>query len=141
MRILIVEDDENSRVLLATILDSCGYQTNGVSNGVEALTAITHTRPDLIISDIMMPEMDGFALCRAVKSHPDLAAIPFVFYSATYTTPPDIQLAEELGASLFLIKPMDPEDLIAQIQRMLPLTAHAAALPPIPAVDGNALDA
>ena len=75
MRILIVEDDENSRVLLATILDSCGYQTNGVSNGVEALTAITHTRPDLIISDIMMPEMDGQQALRNIRAQEEARGI------------------------------------------------------------------
>jgi CheY-like chemotaxis protein len=78
--------------------------------------------------------MDGFALCRAVKSHPDTAAIPFVFYTATYTTPPDIQLAEELGATLFLVKPLDPEALIAHIHRILPQT-DSSPTAPIPAVN------
>lgn len=89
MRILVVEDDENSRVLQHTILEAAGYKVTSAGNGKEALDRVYEAKPDLIISDIMMPEMDGFALCRVLKSDPVFVRIPFIFYTATFTTEED----------------------------------------------------
>ena len=72
-------------------------------------------KPDLIISDILMPEMDGFSLCRSVKQDDELKKIPFVFYTASYVDERDEKLALELGASRFIRKPLDPADFISAI--------------------------
>jgi len=101
-KILIVDDIEQNRYLLQTILGASGYETHEVSNGVEALALARHNPPDLIISDILMPQMDGFALCRECKHDDALHSIPFVFYTATYTDPRDRDLGLRLGAARLL---------------------------------------
>ncbi|HMP73633.1 MAG TPA: response regulator [Kiritimatiellia bacterium] len=135
MKILVVEDDENSRVLQHTLLESCGYSVTSAGNGREALKAMTDQLPDLILSDIMMPQMDGFAFCRAVKNNPATAHIPFVFYSATFTTEADRQLAEELGGDRFLVKPMEPDALLAALRGIA-----KGGKPVSHAVDHDAID-
>ena len=79
MKILIVEDVEDSRVYLRQALESAGYETIESSNGAEALLAAQQDPPDMIVSDIMMPEMDGFELCLRVKNDEKLKHIPFIF--------------------------------------------------------------
>ena len=137
MKILVAEDDENSRVLQHTILEAAGYEVASVTDGREALEAIARAQPDLIISDIMMPEMDGFALCRAVKCDPTRAHIPFIFYTATYTSSADQRLAMELGAARFLIKPLETDALIAQVREVLAQGPATLA----PALNLEAIDA
>jgi len=83
MKILIVEDMEDSRVYLRQALESAEHEIIESTNGVEAMIAAQQDPPDLIISDIMMPEMDGFELCLRVKNHEKLKHIPFIFYTAT----------------------------------------------------------
>ncbi|MFH0881094.1 MAG: response regulator [Lentisphaerota bacterium] len=119
MKILMVEDDKISRIRLQTILRSGGYEVLSACNGKEALTLTRKDRPDLVISDILMPEMDGYTLCRMLKSDPKTAPIPFIFISVTYTSERDRQFAMDLGAARFLIKPMDRRDLLTQIQETL----------------------
>ena len=119
MKILIVEDDINSRILLERALLSQGYAVDSAANGVEALEKARLSPPDLIVSDIMMPEMDGFELCRKVKTDDRLRTIPFVYYTATFIEPQDEKLAMSLGASHFLIKPMAPEDLFLAIRKII----------------------
>jgi PAS domain S-box-containing protein len=119
MNILIVEDDSNSRVFLERALLSQGYTVESAANGVQALEKALLSPPDLIISDIMMPEMDGFELCRRVKSDERLRTIPFVFYTATYIDQKDEKLAMGIGASRFLIKPMEPEKFFRTIRGVI----------------------
>ena len=76
-------------------------------------------RPDLIISDILMPEMDGFILCQAVKGMADLRNRPFVFHTATYTDPADERLGLSLGASAYIQKPMEPPEFLQRIDDIL----------------------
>ncbi|MES2546634.1 MAG: EAL domain-containing protein [Pseudomonadota bacterium] len=118
MNILVAEDDENSRQLLETVLTAKGYTVASFDNGLKALSYL-HTEPvDLIISDILMPEMDGYGLCRAVKQNQSLQHIPILFYTATYTSDQDKRFALSLGATKFLIKPMlMPEllDIVADV--------------------------
>jgi CheY-like chemotaxis protein len=87
MKILVVEDNEDSRILLESLLEANGYEVESAENGIVAFELATRRPPDLIISDILMPEMDGYVLCRAVKADEQLRAIPFVFYTATYISP------------------------------------------------------
>jgi PAS domain S-box-containing protein len=130
MKILIVEDDANSRVFLERALLSQGYTVESAANGVQALEKATLSPPDLIISDIMMPEMDGFELCRRVKTDERLYTIPFVFYTATYIEQKDEKLAIALGASRFLIKPMEPEAFFNAISGII--EEHKARRLPVP---------
>jgi PAS domain S-box-containing protein len=129
MKILVVEDTEDARILLSDQLSANGYEVISAVNGEEALKALQHSLPDLIISDILMPVMDGFELCKNIKKQPHLMTIPFVFYTATYTEPSDQDFALSLGADRFIIKPEDPEKLLSLIKDMLSthlVTHHAS---------------
>ncbi len=119
MKILVVEDNEDSRIFMETLLEAKGYQVESAENGKIALALAMQHPPSLIISDILMPEMDGYALCRAVKSDERLKNIPFVFYTATYTDPKDEKFAMDLGASRFIIKPMDIDLFLIEIKTLL----------------------
>jgi PAS domain S-box-containing protein len=119
MKILVVEDNEDSRVLLESLLEANGYEVESAENGKVALALATRRPPDLIISDILMPEMDGYVLCRAVKADEQLRAIPFIFYTATYTDPSDEKFAMDLGASRFIVKPMEMDAFLIEIKTLL----------------------
>ncbi|MFZ1466032.1 MAG: response regulator, partial [Anaerolineae bacterium] len=122
--ILIVDDNEQNRYLLRVLLTASGYAVLEAVNGVEALALARRARPNLIISDILMPQMDGFALCRECKRDEQLRAIPFVFYTATYTDPRDEALALQLGAARFVIKPLENEEFIGMVREVLQAQAH-----------------
>ena len=113
LKILVVEDEEDSRVLLCAILEGKGYSVMSASNGKRALEIARDSAPEIIITDILMPEMDGYSLCREIKSDPKLAHIAVVFYSATYTNNEDKKLGLALGASQFILKPQEPEVFIS----------------------------
>ena len=81
-------------------------------NGKAALEMARASRPDLIVSDILMPVMDGYSFCRECKKDEILRNIPFVFYTATYTEPKDEKFALDLGADRFILKSEEPEVLI-----------------------------
>lgn len=119
MKVLIAEDDENSRQLLETVLSFEGYEVVSFDNGLKSLAYLQTESVDLIISDILMPEMDGYGLCRAVKQSQFLQNIPFVFYTATYTSSQDERFALSLGAVKFLVKPMAMDDLLKVVAEML----------------------
>jgi len=118
MKILVVEDTEDSRILLEDMLRANGREVESAVNGVEALQKAEQVAPDLIISDILMPEMDGYEFCRRIKHDPQLQLIPFIFYTATYTDARDEQLALSLGASRFVVKPEDPVKLLEIIDEV-----------------------
>lgn len=135
MRIaLIVDDHEENLYLLRSVLESCGYDVVSAHHGQEALDAGLARIPDLIVSDILMPVMDGFTFCRRCRELESLAQVPFVFYTATYTNEDDERLALSLGADLFLVKPLEPDVFVARIQEVLArrsagATQAAAATP------------
>jgi PAS domain S-box-containing protein len=118
-RILIVDDKEQDRYLLKVLLEHSGYNVDSASNGVEALDKARNVSPDCIISDILMPQMDGFMLCREWRNDPVLRKLPFVFYTATYTDPRDERFALDLGADRFIVKPAEPLELIAELTEVL----------------------
>ena len=119
IRVLIAEDTEDSRILLEDELIAQGYEVDAAVNGKDALAFAQANMPDLIVSDILMPEMDGYSFCRALKSDAKLKHIPFIFYSATFTEARDEALAASLGAARFLVKPEDPVKLLATIKQVL----------------------
>ena len=119
MRILVVDDTEDARVLQRAILEAEGHVVVEAENGIKALDEVKLERPDLIISDILMPQMDGFAFCRALKLDPELGSIPFMFYTATYTEPKDKEFALSLGADRFVVKPAEPDVFLEIIKELL----------------------
>jgi len=119
MKVLVVDDNKNDRLLLFTLLKSRSYDVSEACNGIEALDKIEKETPDIIVSDIMMPEMDGFMLLQSLKENRKTKTIPFVFYSATYTTEKDIEFGLSLGASRFLIKPMELSALLLEIEGVI----------------------
>ncbi len=125
-KFLIVDDNEVNLYLLQALLAGKGYGVTAARNGREALAAARSDPPDMIISDILMPVMDGYTLCRQWKADERLKAVPFVFYTATYTDPKDEQFALSLGAERFIIKPMEPEALLAVVDEVF---SGAGALP------------
>ncbi|MEZ0395984.1 MAG: ATP-binding protein [Anaerolineales bacterium] len=118
-KILFADDLESNRYLLRTVLTASGYEMLEASNGVEALELARRERPDLILSDILMPQMDGFTLCRECQRDETLRAIPFVFYTATYTDPRDEELALGLGAARFIVKPIENGEFLAILREVL----------------------
>jgi len=119
MTILIVDDNEQNVYQLQIILSAHGYQVVTAVNGVDALAKARQTPPGLILSDILMPMMDGFTLCREWKKDELLRQIPFVFYTATYTDERDREFALSLGAERFLVKPEEPDVIIQTIREIL----------------------
>ncbi len=118
MKFLIVDDNNQNIYMLQTLLDGHGNKVVSASNGVEALEKARNIPPDIIISDIMMPVMDGFTLCYEWKKDNTLSEIPFIFYTATYTDDRDEDLAIKLGADKFIRKPVEPDEFIAIIQKV-----------------------
>jgi signal transduction histidine kinase len=118
-RVLIVDDKANNVYLLRVLLKGHGFQVDVAHNGREALEQALQSPPHLIISDLLMPEMDGYELLRRWKADERLRGIPFVVYTATYTEPKDEELAVELGADAFIIKPTEPEPFMRQVREVL----------------------
>jgi CheY-like chemotaxis protein/rhodanese-related sulfurtransferase len=125
-RVLIADDNSRNLYLLESILKGYGYGVTCARNGAEALELARQSRPDLIITDIFMPVMDGFALCMEWKADETLKDIPLIFYTATYTDPKDEQFALSLGAERFLFKPQEPEALAEVVRQVLDEGAEEA---------------
>jgi two-component system, sensor histidine kinase and response regulator len=117
-QILIVEDDLAMSSGIRDVLEMNGYRVQLAENGVEGLKALDAFRPDLIISDIMMPEMDGFEFLEEVRRHPRWAAVPFIFLTAKGQRP-DIRAGKQLGADDYLVKSVDLEDLLVVVRAKL----------------------
>lgn len=118
-KILIVDDNEQNLYLLEVLLEKRGFEVAAAQNGREALQEAVLTAPDLVISDILMPVMDGFTLCRLWKQDEQLQTIPFIFYTATYTEEQDRQFGLSLGAERFIVKPIDPQQLLQIVEEVL----------------------
>ena len=110
-RILIADDNPQNLYLLESILKGHHFEVVSTKNGAEALDAALNNPPDLIISDILMPVMDGFELLRRWRADERLKHIPFIIYTATYTDPKDERFALNLGVDRFVIKPQKPDVL------------------------------
>ncbi|PKG32293.1 ATP-binding protein [Methanoregula sp.] len=118
-RVLIADDNPKNLYLLEAILKGSGYDVVPAKNGAEALARAREAPPDLIVTDILMPVMDGFELCRQWRADALLKTIPFIFYTATYTDPKDEAFALGLGADRFLTKPQKPDVLLHEIRDVL----------------------
>lgn len=109
MKILVVDDREENRTILQTKLRAHGYETDIATNGAEALAKLRRAKFDAVISDLLMPVMDGYQLTHAIRSGDDTREMPVVIYTSTYTDPRDEALARNLGANAFLLKPTADE--------------------------------
>ncbi|MCK5237407.1 MAG: EAL domain-containing protein [Deltaproteobacteria bacterium] len=119
MKLLIVDDQADSLYMLETLLKGNDYEVVSAVDGVEALAKLRSNTIDIIISDILMPRMDGFRLCRECKKDDSLKDIPFIFYTASYTDERDEKLALSLGANGFIAKPLQPEAFIKIIKNLV----------------------
>lgn len=132
--ILVVEDIPNVLELLEVTLRFKGYPVVTAKNGEDALKAIERERPALVITDILMPKMDGYALVQRLRTTPGTQHIPVIFLSATYITPEDKAFALSLGAVRFLEKPVDTEEFLLTIAEILTQGTPTA---PEPLSDGE----
>jgi signal transduction histidine kinase/DNA-binding response OmpR family regulator len=133
MKILIVDDNKDNLYQLQTLLSGNGFTVMSAAHGAEALEKAHADTPDLVISDILMPVMDGFTLCRNWMRDDLLRAIPFVFYTATYTDDSDRDFALSLGARRFIIKPEEPNAFVQAIQQVIRRAAEETQPVPPPA--------
>lgn len=136
IRALIVDDNPQNLSLLRTILQFHGYKIDAARHGVEALAKAREAPPQIVISDLLMPVMDGYTLLRHWKADERLKAIPFIVYTATYTEPRDEQLALDLGADAFILKPTEREPFMARINEVL-AKAQRGELAPAQAPSGE----
>lgn len=118
IRILVAEDSPTQAEMILATLEDCGYRVTVARNGRLALEAALEFAPTLIISDIVMPEMDGYEFCRRAKSHPRLANVPFMLLTSL-SDPVDVVRGLECGADNFLVKPYDDRYLLSRVSYML----------------------
>jgi two-component system cell cycle sensor histidine kinase/response regulator CckA len=124
-QVLIVDDKEENLYYLQVLLTANGYTVASERHGAEALVVARQNMPDLMVSDLLMPVMDGYTLLRHWKADPRLRHIPFIVYTATYTEADDERLALDLGADAFILKPAEPEDFVARLRAVLAKVASA----------------
>lgn len=117
-KILIVEDEESLLKLESILLTSKGYDVRGVVNGQAALDAIAEELPDLVLLDIMLPEVDGFEVCRRIKADPATKDLPVILLTAKKSRE-DMARGEKVGADWYITKPFKSAMVIETIQRFL----------------------
>jgi len=117
-RILVVDDDSTLRMALTRYLEKRGYCVQDVGSGTQALTLFEHDPPDLVVSDVMMPEMDGFEFCRRLRATRSGQLVPFIFLSSKGGVEDRVQ-GHSMGADDYLIKPFEPRELLAKIEAQL----------------------
>lgn len=113
-KIVIAEDSATQKEQLKYILETHGYQVVAASNGKEALALLRSSKPNLVISDIVMPEMDGYELCKQIKTDEKLKDIPVILLTALFD-PADVIKGLECGADNFLTKPYDERILFPEL--------------------------
>lgn len=117
-RLLVVDDEPNLLRAVAAVLRGAGFEVTTARNGREALVLVAQNLPDLIVSDVRMPGMDGYALARRLRAAPHSAMIPIVFLTAKDETEDRIE-GFRAGVDIYLIKPFEPDELIAVIKNIL----------------------
>ena len=117
-RILVVEDQPDNRQIIRDMLAGTGYEITEAENGEEALAAIAKQRPDLILMDIQLPVMDGYAATRRIKNDPTLKSIPVIAVTS-YALSGEEKKAREAGCDDYVPKPYSPRQLLAKIRQFL----------------------
>ena len=123
--ILIVDDRPTNRQFLLTLLGYGGHRLLEAADGAEALALVRAERPDLVITDILMPAMDGYEFVQRLRAEPQIAATPVIFYSATYAVPEAQAMAKSCGINTVLPKPSDPQVILDAVNRELGLGEFA----------------
>ncbi|WP_133273075.1 response regulator transcription factor [Hymenobacter radiodurans] len=121
-RILIVDDEPNIVMSLEFLMRKNGYHVSIARNGTEALEAINKTPFNVILLDIMMPDVDGYQVCRHVRAHPERQETKVVFLSAK-SKEADVQKGYEAGADLYIPKPFSTRQLVSKVQELVAATA------------------
>jgi PAS domain S-box-containing protein len=119
MNVLIVDDNPTNLKLLRAMLEVEGHCVLQAADGVEALQLLEREGAEAIISDILMPRMDGYRLCHEVRKSERFENLPFIFYTATYTSPGDKKFSLELGADLFLSKPASTAEIAGALRHVM----------------------
>lgn len=116
--VLLVDDERENRELVSTILDLCGYESIQAGSGAEALQLLTENPVDIILLDIMMPDMDGYEFCRQLKQSKNLTHIPIIMLTALVDEA-SRRKSFEVGANDFISKPFKMDDLIGKIEKQV----------------------
>jgi len=127
--ILIVEDEETLLKLESVLLTSRGYKVQGVANGKAALDCMAANKPDLVLLDIMLPEIDGYEVCRQIKNNEATRHIPVIMLTAKKSRE-DIAKGEQVGADWYMTKPFKSAMLVETVQRLLDGVVEPASCPP-----------
>src|SRR5512143_2806374 len=135
-KILIVDDDLDTLRLVGLMLQHQGYRINAASSGIQAISMSQTDKPDLILLDIMMPEMDGYEVARKLRSDPATSHIPIIMFTAK-TQVDDKVAGFEAGADDYLTKPTQPRELFAHVKAVLARGKKPAAPVPPPAESRN----
>jgi DNA-binding NarL/FixJ family response regulator len=117
-KLLLVDDDPNLVLLVKDYLEFRGYEVAAANNGREALESLDHSVPDMIICDVMMPEVDGYGFVADLRKRQDIGWIPVLFLSAKGQSQDRIK-GLNLGADVYMVKPFEPEELVAQVESSL----------------------
>jgi len=117
-KVLVVDDEPDIVRLVEISLKLCNYEVATAGNGKDALRMIKEAPPDLVLLDVMMPEMSGYEVCQAIRSNPATKALPVVMLTAKGQKG-DAEKGLEVGADDYIIKPFDPYDLGEQVSRFL----------------------
>lgn len=125
-QILVVDDEAPIRLLVQMNLKRAGYEVTTASNGREALEAVRAHHPDLIVTDVMMPEVDGFEVLRSLKADEATSSIPIVMLTAKVEDA-DVMQGWQSGADLYLTKPFNLRELLVFVERILGASEGAQA--------------
>ena len=117
-RILVIDDDENIVRILTLYLRSKGYDVVSCKSGSRALSVFTDTKPDLVLLDVLMPEMDGFEVMRQIRANAQWADIPVIFLTAD-VSPETCEKGGALGAAGFMSKPLEAERMISGVEAVI----------------------
>jgi DNA-binding response OmpR family regulator len=123
MKILIVDDEPNILMSLDFLMQKEGYEVFVARNGTEALESLAQNQPDLVLLDIMMPDVDGYEICKQIKQNPELENCKVVFISAK-SKESDVQKGYEIGADFYITKPFSNKTIVAKVKELLsPITS------------------
>ncbi len=122
-KLLLIDDDPNLILLVKDYLELRGYEVVTAKNGREALRTLEKDTPNLIICDVMMPEMDGYSFVKRVRDNPQTTCLPILFLSAKGQTQ-DRVAGLNTGADVYMVKPFEPDELVAQIEASLKQSAR-----------------
>lgn len=135
MKVLIVDDTPGNLKLLRAVLEGENIEVRQAADGVEALALLEKEPCDAVISDILMPNMDGYRFCREVRRNERLHHLPFIIYSSTYNSPVDKKLAADMGVDKFIVKPSPVHEILSALNAVMQKTARPQFAPVTPQVE------